>query len=116
MAPLAVSIGDPAGIGPEIIVESWARRFAEGLAPFFVTGGPGLLEQASTARGIACPILRIDDPADAVECFDQGLPVLGQDDASYRPGPPDAAGAALALGSLAEAVRMALLESILGGA
>ncbi|NCP23331.1 MAG: 4-hydroxythreonine-4-phosphate dehydrogenase PdxA [Erythrobacter sp.] len=114
MLPLAVSLGDPAGIGPEIIVESWARRHEKGLAPFFVTGGPGLLEQASTARGIECPILRIDDPAKAVECFDEGLPVLGQEDASYRPGMPDDAGAALALGSLAEAVRMALLGKASG--
>ena len=114
MLPLAVSLGDPAGIGPEIIVESWARRHKKGLAPFFVTGGPGLLEQASAARGIECPILRIDDPAKAVECFDKGLPVLGQEDASYRPGTPDDAGAALALGSLAEAVRMALLGKASG--
>ena len=114
MLPLAVSLGDPAGIGPEIIVESWARRHEKGLAPFFVTGGPGLLEIASAARGIECPILRIDDPADAVRCFGRGLPVLGQEDASYRPGTPDDAGAALALGSLAEAVRMALLGKASG--
>lgn len=114
MLPLAVSLGDPAGIGPETIVESWARRHEKGLAPFFVTGGPGLLEQASIARGIECPILRIDDPAKAVECFDKGLPVLGQEDASYRPGTPDDAGAALALGSLAVAVRMALLGKASG--
>ena len=114
MLPLAVSLGDPAGIGPEIIGESWTRRRETGLAPFFVTGGPGLLEQASAARGIECPILRIDDPAKAVECFDKGLPVLGQEDASYRPGTPDDAGAALALGSLAEAVRMALLGKASG--
>jgi len=114
MRPLAVSLGDPAGIGPEIIVESWARRHDSGLAPFFVTGGPGLLEQVATARGIACPIVRIDDPAEAVRRFDEGLPVLGQDDAPYRPGTPDDAGAALALGSLAEAVRMALLGKASG--
>ena len=114
MLPLAVSLGDPAGIGPEIIVESWARRHDSGLAPFFVTGGPGLLEQVATARGIACPIVRIDDPTEAVRCFGKGLPVLGQDDAPYRPGTPDDAGAALALGSLAEAVRMALLGKASG--
>ena len=114
MRPLAVSLGDPAGIGPEIIVESWARRHDSGLAPFFVTGGPGLLEQVATARGIACPIVRIDDPTEAVRCFGKGLPVLGQDDAPYRPGTPDDAGAALALGSLAEAVRMALLGKASG--
>ena len=118
MLPLAVSLGDPAGIGPEIIVESWARRHERRhdkvLAPFFVTGGFGLLEQAAAARDIACPVLRIDDPAEAVRCFGRGLPVLGQEDVSYRPGTPDDAGAALALASLAEAVRMALLGKASG--
>ena len=114
MPPLAVSLGDPAGIGPEIIVESWARRHESGLAPFFVTGGSGVLEHASAARGRTCPILRIDDPLEAVEAFDRGLPVLGLDDASWRPGSPEDSGAALALGSLAEAVRMALLGKASG--
>ena len=33
--PLAVTLGDPAGIGPEIIVEAWRRR-TEGDHPFAV--------------------------------------------------------------------------------
>ena len=108
MAPLAVSIGDPAGIGPEIIAESWARRSQAGLAPFFVVGGAGLLEAAAGFRGLDCPIVRIDTPEEAETAFGQGLPVLGADDCGYMPGVPDEAGAALALGSLAEATRMAL--------
>jgi 4-hydroxythreonine-4-phosphate dehydrogenase len=38
LAPLAISMGDPAGIGPEIIAKAWAQRVAEGLPPFFATG------------------------------------------------------------------------------
>ncbi len=109
MAPLAVSLGDPAGIGPEIVAESWARRAGMAGAPFFVVGGAGVLADASAARGIACPVVRIGHPDEAAEAFHFGLPVLGEDDCAYRPGQPDEAGAALALGSLAGAVRMALL-------
>ena len=112
--PLAVSLGDPAGIGPEIIVESWARRREAGLAPFFVLGGAGVLEAAADLRGIDCPIVRIDDAQEAAERFEEGLPVIGVDDCGYMPGVPDEEGAALALGSLAEATRHALLGTSAG--
>ena len=109
MAPLAVSIGDPAGIGPEIIVASWARRAQAGLPPFFVLGGEGALGAAAASRGLDCPMVMIADPAEAEAAFAHGLPVLGAGDTAYRPGLPDAQGAAVALQSLAEATRMALL-------
>ena len=58
MAALAVSLGDPAGIGPEIIAESWARRHDMALAPFFVVGGAGVLAKAAKVRGLAVEIER----------------------------------------------------------
>lgn len=109
MRPLAVSLGDPAGIGPELIAECWGRRAELTGAPFFVSGGAGVLAAAAAQRGIACPVVRIDHPSEAAAAFDTGLPVLGEEDCDYRPGQPDEAGAALAMHSLAEAVRMALL-------
>ena len=89
MPPLAVSLGDPAGIGPEIIVASWARRRESKLAPFFVVGGTTVLEKAAAVRDLACPIVPIDDAAEANDAFDRGLPVLGAEDGTYRPGVPD---------------------------
>ena len=109
MAPLAVSIGDPAGIGPEIIVESWARRREAGLAPFFVVGGAGVLAASAHGRGISVKIERISDPSHAANVFDRALPVLGIEDVAAVPGNPDEQGAALALHSLAEATRFCLL-------
>ena len=108
-APLAVSIGDPAGIGPEIIAESWARRREYGLAPFFVVDGAGVLEAAAKARGLAMPVERVGSPSQAEHVFADALPVLGTEDGAYTAGRPDPAGAALALHSLAEATRCALL-------
>ncbi len=110
MAPLAVSIGDPAGIGPEIIVEGWARRREAGLAPFFVVGGAGVLADAAHKRGISVRVERIPDPSHAANVFDRALPVLGIEDAAAIPGAPDEHGAALALQSLAEATRFCLLN------
>jgi len=108
-APLALSIGDPAGIGPELICEAWVQRKSAQMQPFFAIGGAGLLDAVAKQRGLACPIIAIADPSEAVEAFAHGLPVLGSEDAPYTPGQPNDAGAALALQSLAEAVRLALL-------
>ena len=44
--PLAVSLGDPAGVGPELIAAAWARREEENLPPFFVVEGLSLLRAA----------------------------------------------------------------------
>ncbi len=114
MAPLAVSIGDPAGIGPEIIATAWSRREAAELVPFFVVGGFDVLREAAQRCGIACPVIAIADIAEAPEAFSKGLPVLVGEDCEYRPAEPDEQGAALSLHSLAEATRMALLGTASG--
>ncbi len=110
--PLAVSLGDPAGIGPEIIAEAWARRAAEKLPPFFVVGGADVLAEAAGLRGLDLAVTRITSPEQAIEAFETALPVLGADDAAYMPGEPDSSGAHLALHSLVEgAGRTALGEA-----
>lgn len=107
MTPLAVSLGDPAGIGPEIIAESWVRRDAEGLVPFLVVGGAEVIRQAAHSRGLNLPVEQIADPAQAASIFGHALPVLGPDDCPYWPGTPDQTGAELALFSLGTAARLA---------
>lgn len=114
MLPLAVSLGDPAGVGPELIVQAWLRRQEAGLSPFFVAGGATLLVEAAKACGLSLPVRRIDDPAQAAATFAEALPVLGDEDAPYRPGAPDREGAALALASLTEATRLAVFGATSG--
>ena len=106
--PLAVSLGDPAGVGPELLAEAWARRAAEGLPPFFAVGGAEVIAAAAARRGLAVPIARIDDPAEAATAFASALPVFGPLDSSYRPGEPDRDGATFALASLTEGARLAI--------
>jgi len=105
--PLAVSLGDPAGVGPELIGEAWARREAGRLPPFFVCGGAQVLREAAKARGLMMPVERIASPAEAEAAFERALPVLGDGDGPYRPGEPDADGARLALASLEHATALA---------
>jgi 4-hydroxy-L-threonine phosphate dehydrogenase PdxA len=52
-APLAIALGDPAGIGPEVILGAWTRLRTERRAPpAFVVGGPNVLRNAAEALGI----------------------------------------------------------------
>ncbi|WP_114520476.1 4-hydroxythreonine-4-phosphate dehydrogenase PdxA [Altererythrobacter sp. ZODW24] len=106
-APLAVSLGDPAGIGPELLCRAWLARDEQRLMPFFVVGGAKVLAAAAKACGLDVPINPITEPADAATVFAGGLPVLGALDAEYRPGQPDTSGAKLALHSLQRASDLA---------
>ncbi|MGB7419394.1 MAG: 4-hydroxythreonine-4-phosphate dehydrogenase PdxA [Erythrobacter sp.] len=108
--PLAIALGDPAGIGPEIIVQSYcAQKSAHPDAPpFFVAGGPEVLRAAAARMGVNCAIVPIADPSEAMLAFDAGLPVLSGYDAHYTPGEPSEQGARIALASLTWATRLAL--------
>ena len=108
-APLAIALGDPAGIGPEVILGAWARLRAERrVPPAFVVGGPELLRAAAEALRIDCPIVPIAEPAEAVFAAGAGLPVMAGLDAPWRPGQPSPEGARLALASLQWATKFAL--------
>jgi len=112
--PLAISLGDPAGIGPELIAEAWARRAGERLPPFFAVGGAELLAAAARTRGIELPIQRIAKPAEAAQVFTKALPVFGRLDADHAPGQPSEAGARLALASLETATALAVQAEAAG--
>jgi 4-hydroxythreonine-4-phosphate dehydrogenase len=108
LSALAASLGDPAGIGPELLCEAWARRREERLPPFFAVGGGEVLVAAALARGLAVPVRRIESPAQADNVFHEALPVFDHDDGAYTPGVPDAAGARLARASLEKATGLAV--------
>ena len=97
---LALSLGDPAGVGPELAAEAWTRREEEGLPAFFACGGAELLTQAARLRGLDVPTVPITDCGEAAEAFAHGIPVLVGADAVYRPGKPDEQGARFAIASL----------------
>lgn len=106
--PLAVSLGDPAGVGPELIAASWARRAELGLSPFAAIGGAGILAKAAQARRLALPVKEIASLAEAIAVFPTALPVLAGPDADYTPGEPAPAGAEAALASLERGAALAL--------
>jgi 4-hydroxythreonine-4-phosphate dehydrogenase len=93
-------MGDPAGIGPEIIAKAWERRAAFSLPPFFAVGDCEAMKRVWNG-----PIEAITDPGQAESCFNQALPVVRVGDGgSFTPGAPDLDGARSALDSLEIAV------------
>jgi 4-hydroxythreonine-4-phosphate dehydrogenase len=82
--PLAVSLGDPAGIGPEVIAKSWERRAEDRVPPFLAVGS------VSAVRAVwDGPIAVLDDPSEAAAEYDRALPILrvksGTDSVPGRP-------------------------------
>jgi 4-hydroxythreonine-4-phosphate dehydrogenase len=108
--PLAITLGDPAGIGPEVILGAWMRLRAErgGAPSAFVVGGADLLRRTAEALGLDCPIVAIADPAAALVARAAGLPVLTGLDAPRAAGHPTPEGARLALASLQAGAKFAL--------
>ncbi len=103
IAPLAVALGDPAGIGPEVVAKCWDHRSAFNLPAFLAVGDGRSLSAVWDG-----PIVTIDDPRDADAAFDVGLPVIhiAAADADI-PGRPSVAGAHCSLDSLEIAVGLA---------
>lgn len=104
--PLVLSMGDPAGVGPELAAAAWALSGAEALPPFCVVGSAAIIAAAARARGIEVPVVTIATPGEAAAHFDTALPVVDIGAGDYAPGAPDDAGATLALRSLATATEL----------
>ena len=96
-------MGDPAGIGPEVIAKAWAAREAASLPSFFAVGDVRAIERVWSG-----PIAPITDLREVAGAFNTALPVLTvEDGGDIVPGHPDADGARCALHSLELAVGLA---------
>ncbi|MBB2791439.1 UNVERIFIED_ORG: 4-hydroxythreonine-4-phosphate dehydrogenase [Rhizobium pisi] len=74
--PLALSQGDPAGIGPDITLMAWLRRRELGLPPFFLIGDPDVLALRARQLNLAVSIREIDKADEATGLFADALPVM----------------------------------------
>lgn len=73
--PLALSQGDPAGIGPDIAIQAWVNRHELGLPPFLYLGDPAVLQVRARQLELDVTIAE-SDPANASALFATALPVL----------------------------------------
>ncbi|OAV50135.1 4-hydroxythreonine-4-phosphate dehydrogenase [Rhizobium sp. WYCCWR10014] len=74
--PLALSQGDPAGIGPDITLMAWLRRRELGLPPFFLIGDPDVLALRARQLNLAISIRETDEASEAAGIFVDALPVM----------------------------------------
>ena len=101
--PLAVSLGDPAGIGPEVVAKSWDARRQLGLPAFVAVGDPRSIDAVWDG-----PVAIVSDPREGERVFDEALPLLAVASGTADiPGQPTMAGAHCSLHSLELAVGLA---------
>jgi 4-hydroxythreonine-4-phosphate dehydrogenase len=104
--PLALTAGEPAGIGGEITLQAWRARRG-GATPFFVIDDPARLERLAASLGWIVPVAPIASPEEAARVFDRALPVLPLAFAApIAIGRPDKRNAAAVIQSIATAVRL----------
>jgi len=102
--PLALTLGEPAGIGPDIAIDVWRRREALALPPFYLIADPDYIAARARRLGVAAP-LRLVTPREAAAAFAVALPILPLDLAvTAEPGRPDASSAPAAIAAIRRAV------------
>jgi 4-hydroxythreonine-4-phosphate dehydrogenase len=102
--PLALTLGEAAGIGPDITLAAWQRRADLDLPPFYLIGDPSFIARRAARLALDIPI-KVVEPAAAAAAFAQALPVVDLGIAvTAEPGRPDQTSAPAALAAIDRAV------------
>jgi 4-hydroxythreonine-4-phosphate dehydrogenase len=109
--PLALTLGEPAGIGPDLTLAVWHRRVELDIPPFYIVADPAFLQRRAGRLGLDVPIANVR-PDQAVAAFSAALPVVGLDiKVNTEPGRPDRSSAPAAIASIRRAVADVLCGS-----
>lgn len=73
--PIAVSMGEPAGIGPDLTLIAWANRKALGLPPFYIRGDETLLQERARKIGLNARLKSVTQD-EATATFAKALPIV----------------------------------------
>ena len=104
MQPLALTLGEPAGIGPDLALDVWRRRAELSMPPFYLVGAVEFLRRRAARLGLDIPIAAVT-PRSAAAAFAGALPVVAIDaTVSAEPGRPDRSSAPAAVASIRRAV------------
>jgi 4-hydroxythreonine-4-phosphate dehydrogenase len=102
--PLALTSGEPAGIGPDITMTAWLRRNELKLPAFYLLGDRAFLGNRAKALGLKVRFADVR-AEDAVDAFADALPVVATGHAATaQPGQPDSTSAEAAIASIRHAV------------
>ena len=108
--PLALTLGEPAGIGPDLTLAVWRQRRELDLPPFYVVGDTGFLKQRAGRLGLDVAFAEVA-PDEANAAFARALPVvpLGLP-VTAEPGAPDDSSAPAVIASIRRAVADVMAE------
>src|ERR1700679_2948997 len=102
--PLALTFGEPAGIGPDITIGAWLRRKELKLPAFYLLGDREFLDRRATALGLKVRFADVR-AEDAPDTFANALPVVATGHVpTAGPGHPDETSAGAAMASIRQAV------------
>lgn len=107
LPPLALTMGEPAGVGPELALKAWCARQHETVPPFVYVGDATQLRATASQVGIDAAIHLVTDFSAVSEIFDQALPVFQCAlPKPVRPGVPDMDNSARVVEAIAQALRL----------
>jgi 4-hydroxythreonine-4-phosphate dehydrogenase len=72
---LVLTMGEPAGVGPDVTLRAWLDRASTQIPAFFCLADPDVLRSRAAAMGLKVAIERVS-PGDAADCFPRALPVV----------------------------------------
>lgn len=104
MLPIALTLGEPAGIGPDLAIAIWHRRRELNLPPFYIVADESFLRRRAAALSLDTPLAAVT-PSSATAAFASALPVVDLGVAvTADPGRPDGSSAPAAIASIRRAV------------
>jgi 4-hydroxythreonine-4-phosphate dehydrogenase len=102
--PLALTLGEPAGIGPDLALTIWHRRVELDIPPFYIIADSAFLRRRAGQLGLDVPMATVR-PDEAIAVFPAALPVVGHNiKVNTEPGLPDRSSAPAAIASIRRAV------------
>jgi 4-hydroxythreonine-4-phosphate dehydrogenase len=101
---LALTLGEPAGIGPDLALAIWRRRAELDIPPFYIVGDADFLGRRANQLGLRVPMQTVK-PERAVAAFGTALPVVALDiTVTAEPGRPDRSSAPAAIAAIRRGV------------
>ena len=111
MLPLALTLGEPAGIGPDLALAVWHRRRELGVPAFYIVADPQFLSRRAAQLGLDVAVA-LATPRSAAATFREALPIVALDmTVTAEPGRPDQSSAPGAVASIRRAVADVLAGS-----
>jgi 4-hydroxythreonine-4-phosphate dehydrogenase len=102
--PIALTLGEPAGIGPDLTIELWRRRAELQLPAFYLIGDLDFVARRARHLGVDVAT-SLATPAQATDIFPRALPIVPIEmPVTTGPGKPDASSAPAAIASIRRAV------------